>query len=87
MIDLTISWGRETHDKGAVFYFIGNKEIEKAKLEGVDIKHCQGIHVVMWRGQVETVYRNNKPNFRRKQHHHSGSRAPRHRKGRKKDIK
>ena len=72
MIDLTILWGRETHDKGAVFYFVGNKEIERAKVEGIDLKHCQGVHVVMWRGEVSTVYRNNKPNFRRKQHRHRG---------------
>ena len=65
MIDLTILWGREIHDKRAVFYFVGRKEIEKAKVEGADIKHCQGVHVIMWRGEIQSVYRNNTPNFRR----------------------
>ena len=66
LVELTISYGREIHYRKAVYYFVGDKEIKKYK-KFLDLKPCKGLHVVFNdSGLISTVYRNNKPSYRRK---------------------
>ncbi len=54
-----LSFGREVHLRGAVIYAIGRNEVEKAKLQGIDLRRHEGLHVVCSReGTILTVYRN-----------------------------
>lgn len=55
-IQRVINLGRETHERHATIYFVGNKEIAKDK----SLSDCDGIHVVCAPNScvVITTYRN-----------------------------
>jgi len=58
-VDAALSYGREVHTRGAVFYVIGRKEVEFARRDGIDISADEGIHVVCSsEDEVVTAYRN-----------------------------
>jgi hypothetical protein len=59
-VQIVIDCGRSTHQKGAVVYAIGRKEVERFKREGINLQPYQGLQVVCGaNGKVITVYRNN----------------------------
>ncbi|MCP3978156.1 MAG: DUF4258 domain-containing protein, partial [bacterium] len=63
-VDMVVAHGRTVYARGATIHVIGRKEVQQAKLLGIDIAHCQAVHVVCSSvgGPVTTVYRN--PNLR-----------------------
>jgi hypothetical protein len=58
VIDAAIEHGRVVFTRGAVIYAIGRKEIEQARVWGVDLAGLDGVQVVVVQGLVVTVYRN-----------------------------
>lgn len=71
-VDLVQQYGREVFARGAVFCFVGRKEVA-AYADRADLTGVEGIHVLVSRdGMVITVYRNRgfhpnryrKPNYR-----------------------
>jgi len=58
-VEMTLLYGREKHVKGATFYAIGRREVERFKDTGVDLSEYEGIQVVCAQGDVVvTAYRN-----------------------------
>lgn len=71
-IELVQQYGRQVFARGAVYCFIGHKEVA-AHAERTDLTGVEGVHVLVARdGTVLTVYRNRgfrpcqyrKPNYR-----------------------
>jgi hypothetical protein len=64
-IDQVLRFGRESHNRKAVTYVIGKKEIKE---NGRFLEPCEGIHVLcsMRDGSVITTYRNH--NLKRLRH-------------------
>ena len=56
---LVLQLGRIVRTRGAVIYVVGKKEVKECFLHGIDLRDCEGVHVVMERDDVvRTVYRN-----------------------------
>lgn len=70
-IENVISYGRCIRTRGAVIYVVGAKEVKQQKLSGINLDHCEAIHVLCSHdGKIITVYRNHdlrglKPKSRR----------------------
>jgi len=59
MILRTIKYGRIIHNRKAVYYVIGKKEIARYRNDGIDLSNLHGIHVVCSSGGIIlTCYRN-----------------------------
>ena len=57
--------GREILDRGGSVFFIGRKEVARAKRRGIQIAQHAGIHVVCAHdGHIITMYRNRNPDIR-----------------------
>lgn len=52
-----IRWGQEKYEKGGFYkYFLGKKQLERAKNMGLNIRHCLGLTVVVGvQEQAETL--------------------------------
>ena len=61
LIGLVLLHGRLVYTRGATIYFIGDKEIKRARKAGLDLSACRGLHVVYDNKlrEVVTVYKNN----------------------------
>ena len=58
-VDMALLYGREIHVKGATFYAIGRREVERSLQAGVDLKGFEGIQVICAEDDVVvTAYRN-----------------------------
>ena len=58
-VEMTLPFGRERHLKGAPFFAIGRREVERFTRTGVDLRRYEGIHVVCAEDDVVvTAYRN-----------------------------
>jgi hypothetical protein len=58
-VEAALSFGREVHTRGITIYAIGQKEVEMASLQRLDISKLEGIHVLCSRdGDIVTTYRN-----------------------------
>lgn len=58
-IEIALLFGRERYVKGATYYVIGRKEVERHKGTGVDLGRFEGVHVVCTKADVVmTAYRN-----------------------------
>jgi Domain of unknown function (DUF4258) len=58
VMQLAMLFGREVHAANAVFVVVGRREVDDARVDGIDINDLEGIHVVCSRGgDVITVYR------------------------------
>lgn len=54
-----LRFGRKQHQKGAVYYSIGRKEVSKYKHLCPALKNMNGLHVVMsLSGEILTIFRN-----------------------------
>ncbi|HEY1191113.1 MAG TPA: hypothetical protein VGE74_25995 [Gemmata sp.] len=80
-VALVHEYGREVFARGAVYHFVGRKEVE-AFAACVDLTAVEGIHVLeSHSGTVLTVYRNR--GFRPSRYWKSNSRAARLKKARR----
>ena len=90
-VALTIAYGRSVYTRGARIFAIGRREVQRMSATGLDLRSCEGVHVVTSpEGTVITVYRNHsfkglrphKPRKRTRQNvrdhrrHPAGSRRP-----------
>ncbi len=58
-VELAFLFGRERHVKGATYFVIGRKEVERHRGAGVELGRFEGIQVVCAEDEaVVTVYRN-----------------------------
>lgn len=59
-IDLVLKFGREIRAKGAIFYVLGKREIQKFQTINPTIQALEGVQVVtsVQDGTIITVYRN-----------------------------
>ncbi len=59
-VELAIDFGRALRRRGALIYFVGDKEVVAAARLGVDLRALAGVHVICshYDGMVKTVYRN-----------------------------
>ncbi|MFY9180161.1 MAG: hypothetical protein WAO12_10360 [Venatoribacter sp.] len=58
MISATLRFGRKTYQRGALFFSVGKKEIEKHSHKYALLNKMEGIHLVMSQtGEIITVYR------------------------------
>jgi hypothetical protein len=57
-VDAAMLYGRCVHTRGAEIYAIGRQEVERARMQGVNLASYEGIHVVCDKGVVLTAYRN-----------------------------
>ncbi len=58
-VELAFLFGRERHVKGATYFVIGRKEVERHRGAGVELERFEGIQVVCAEDEaVVTVYRN-----------------------------
>ena len=59
-IDIVLKFGREIRAKGAVFYVLGKREIQKFQKINPNLKALEGVQVVtsIEDGTIITVYRN-----------------------------
>lgn len=70
-IENVITFGRCVRTRGAIIYVVGSKEVKQQKLSGVNLDHCEAIHVLCSEdNKIITVYRNHnlrglKPKSRR----------------------
>lgn len=61
-----LKYGRTTHAKGAIYYSVGKREIKKFRNFGIDLRKCEGLHIICTNDRqraIKTMYRNH--NFRR----------------------
>ena len=62
-LELVLTYGRHFFSNGAKVYFIGRKEIEKARLKGLNLSELEGINVIVHQNTdselVITVFKNN----------------------------
>lgn len=57
-----LDYGRVAHVRGARIYFVGRKEVARARRSGLDLSGISGLHVVCGdHGRIMTVYRNHDP--------------------------
>lgn len=62
----TLKYGRTTHTKGAIYYSVGKREIKKFRDFGIDLRKCEGLHIICTNDKphlIKTMYRNH--DFRR----------------------
>jgi hypothetical protein len=59
-IGAVLAYGRVVRVRGAEIHVIGKKEVKRLGRAGVDVKECEGIHVVCTAdgSAILTVYRN-----------------------------
>ena len=58
-VEMAFLFGRERHVKGATYFVIGRKEVERHRLIGVELGRFEGIHVVCAEDEVVvTAFRN-----------------------------
>lgn len=58
-IESVLECGRIVYCRGAVIYAVGRKEISRFRVQGIDLRHLEGVQVVCANdGTVLTVYRN-----------------------------
>jgi hypothetical protein len=58
-VEMALLYGREKHVKGATFYAIGRREVERFRDTDVDLSEYEGIQVVCAQDDVVvTAYRN-----------------------------
>ncbi len=46
IVTLALIYGRHFYANGALIYFIGKRDIEKAKKKGVDIRELEGLNLI-----------------------------------------
>ena len=61
LVNMVLLHGRLVYTRGATIYFVGDKEIKRARKVGLDLSSCRGLHVVYDNRlrEVVTVYKNN----------------------------
>ena len=76
-IDIVLAFGRKIYSRGALFYVIGKKEIQRFQDKEPLIKHMEGIQVVASTSDdaIITVYRSKdlrsiRPTCHKHRHHH-----------------
>lgn len=47
LFNMVILYGRKFYANSAEVYFVGKKEVEKARKEGVDIRKAEGLNVIV----------------------------------------
>jgi len=47
LFDIAIIYGRRFYANSAEVYFVGKKEVEKARRQGIDIRNAEGINVIV----------------------------------------
>lgn len=58
-VDLAVSYGRKFHERGAMIFAIGRKEVQRYLPQGIDLVEQEGVQVVCNKaGGIMTVYRN-----------------------------
>ncbi len=58
-VEMAFLFGRERHVKGATYFVIGRKEVERHRLIGVELGRFEGVHVVCAEDEVVvTAFRN-----------------------------
>ncbi|GAB4244287.1 MAG: hypothetical protein OHK0028_22610 [Deltaproteobacteria bacterium] len=58
-VEMALLFGREVHAKGATFYAIGRREVDRFEESGIDLKGYEGIQVICAEDHVVvTAYRN-----------------------------
>jgi hypothetical protein len=59
-IGTVLRLGRCRHARGARFYFIGRKEVQRYAGKGMDLRSVENLHVLLdpHQDQIITVYRN-----------------------------
>ncbi len=45
-IELVLNYGRQFYANGALVYFVGKKEVKKARALGTDISSLEGTHLI-----------------------------------------
>jgi len=62
-LQLVFTYGRHFYANGAKVYFVGKKEVEKARLIGIDVRELEGINVIVQQNDdselVITAFKNN----------------------------
>lgn len=76
MVEQVLTYGRRVRRRGALFYVVGRKEVKALREEGIDLRHCEGMHVLCAEdGAVVTVYRNHDfASLRDRRRHRHGDR-------------
>ncbi len=63
MVELILSYGRVFHANDAFVYFVGRKEVKKARQNGIDIRIVEGVNLIFqYDGEklvLLTAFRNN----------------------------
>jgi hypothetical protein len=58
-VRLVLNYGRAAHIRGATIYVVGRKEVERYRLDGIELSAVEGVQVVCTdSGSILTVYRN-----------------------------
>lgn len=64
MVATALRFGRKTYQNGAIYYSIGRKEIRRYQDHFPELKHMNGVHVVLsMTGNILTVFRNQQFNI------------------------
>lgn len=73
-VRLVLNYGRVAHIRGVTVYVVGRKEVERYRLDGIELSSVEGVQVVCTdSGSIVTVYRNRdlrglRPRSRRAHH-------------------
>lgn len=57
----TLKYGRTIYTKGAIYYSVGKRKIKKFKNFGVDLRRCEGLHIICTNNRqraIKMMYRN-----------------------------
>jgi hypothetical protein len=60
LVEDVLLFGRLVHSRGARIFVVGRREVARAQHRGVDLRDCEGLHVVVsgLQDEIITTYRN-----------------------------